>query len=760
MNIMKNFKFIYLILAAVGAMAFTACNERDWAPGEADTNLGVYFAANTDVVVTADDTSASILVKRFNNISTDAVVAIVAEDLSESGFFTLPSEIYFASGEESANYVIEFDGSELTPGEAYEVRLEIDPREASNYGLSNAVFNVGIAEPWNALGTGIYRDDFMGPLYGGPSGITVPAQVVQHGLDPTRIRIVEPFSQANVPYIIGGVPSDMTFTTPGYVEFIIDPAAGTAYIPSSWLGFKLDVGTGNGPEDFYLASVYADETTPVYGKYEVAKGMISFPQPNSIMWHIPDGRGNYANTAGLLALVLPGFTLDDYSISAAYAGMVTESDNQTTTAIINFTVGESVTDYKFAVLEGAVLDATETVNGIIEGTLGEDVATFEAPADELSWRFTLDVGIYTIVAVPYGPEGAVADEASTTRFYYAGNGAVIPEAEVTVKFDALKAFTDNEEVLTKNPEEYYAALYLAGDVTEIMSIKVWMGDTAVVEDSGLEPEVIVTSYGSDFTPILANMVETGYVLAGPYNFMSGYSATAIVGVTTVYGKTQVYRVDHEMPYSGPLALGKYLFAEGEGDKAYKLDVTLTGGYADDTCFLHMSGFDGTAFYGVVDAEKKTLTFNGLFDGQEEPLFGVLYDYYDQAGSQAYGYYSSKTESFETVDDMVINLDDNFAPTSLATHFGCFVFALADGQQVGSLFYFSPAASITAVAEEETSAAPEEETPAAPAAAKFASSVRNSEIMTLDLGVRYVDVKAEKYEGALPSRELKHDAKVR
>ena len=94
------------------------------------------------------------------------------------------------------------------------------------------------------------------------------------------------------------------------------------------------------------------------------------------------------------------------------------------------------------------------------------------------------------------------------------------------------------------------------------------------------------------------------------------------------------------------------------------------------------------------------------------------------------------------------------------HFGCFVFSLADGQQVGSLFYFSPAASITAVAEEETPAAPEEETPAAPAAAKFASSVRNSEIMTLDLGVRYVDVKAEKYEGALPSRELKHDAKVR
>ena len=93
MNIMKNFKFIYLILAAVGAMAFTACNERDWAPGEADTNLGVYFAGSTDVVVTADDTSASILVKRFNNISTDAVVAIVAEDLSESGFFTLPSEI-------------------------------------------------------------------------------------------------------------------------------------------------------------------------------------------------------------------------------------------------------------------------------------------------------------------------------------------------------------------------------------------------------------------------------------------------------------------------------------------------------------------------------------------------------------------------------------------------------------------------------------------------------------------------------------------
>ena len=161
---------------------------------------------------------------------------------------------------------------------------------------------------WQVIGEGLYRDDFIGPLYGFPAGTIISVEVAQHIEDKNRYRIIEPYSRDAVTAILGGTPDDMIFTTPGYVEFIVDPTAGTAYIPSSWLGFKLDVGTGNGPEDFYLASVYADEATPVYGKYEVDKGIISFHQPQSIMWHIPDGRGNYTNFSGLFAVALKAVT--------------------------------------------------------------------------------------------------------------------------------------------------------------------------------------------------------------------------------------------------------------------------------------------------------------------------------------------------------------------------------------------------------------------------------------------------------------------
>ena len=173
----------------------------------------------------------------------------------------------------------------------------------------NHIAPVALGESkWQVIGEGLYRDDFIGPLYGVPAGTISSVEVAQHIEDKNRYRIIEPYSRDAVTAILGGTPSDMIFTTPGYVEFIVDPTAGTAYIPSSWLGFKLDVGTGNGPEDFYLASVYADKTTPVYGKYEVDTGMISFPQPQSIMWHIPDGRGNYTNFSGLFAVALKAVT--------------------------------------------------------------------------------------------------------------------------------------------------------------------------------------------------------------------------------------------------------------------------------------------------------------------------------------------------------------------------------------------------------------------------------------------------------------------
>lgn len=757
--IMKNFKFIYLLIAAVSALAFTACDKHEWTPGEADNNLGVYFASTADVVVTAEDTSATILVKRLVTAG-DEIVTVRSQEVTEpaaSGFFTVDDSVMFTDGSDEAELNIKFNGADLTPGTQYQIAIQLDPNQASKYGISEATFAIGIAEPWNVLGTGYYRDDFLGPMYSGPAGVMIPVEIAQHGLDSTRYRLIEPFSATNCAYIIGGVPSDMEYTTPGYIEFIIDPETNNVEIVSSWLGFKLDVGTGQ-PENFWMATVYEDENTPMYGYYDAEKGIVSFPTPNSVMWHIDDGRGNYANQSGLMAFVMPGFSLKDYSIVASYAGIDIAADNTTAAAIINFTFGSDVTDYRFTVVEGAVTDITATVEGIVADSLGEDVVVFEASVEDNVWALELTEGIYTIVAVPYAGSEAQVDDASSTRFYVPNTDMNVPEGEFVVAFDSVANITGNPEYEAQFPGEYAAALLVEGDANEIMSVTAWLGDTSSIEGTTLEYAYIIANYGTDFSSYIPKIAENGYVILGPYDFMSGSSATALVAIQTVYGKTQVYRVDHKMPYSGTLAIGDYVMTDGEGDNKSELLVTLTGGYAPakatdpETCFLHMSGFDGTAMYGVVDPETKTITFNGLFDGQADPLFGEMYNYYGNDGSKAYGYFSSATETFEKTSNMVITLDENNAPVGLTTHFGCFVFNLADGSQAGVVFYFSP----------ETTIAPAPEAPATDESqpATFKAARKASALPELNSGLRYSNVNVEKFDGVLPVRELKHKAVLR
>lgn len=757
--IMKNFKFIYLLIAAVSALAFTACDKHEWTPGEADNNLGVYFASTADVVVTAEDTSASILVKRLVTAG-DEIVTVRSQEVTEpaaSGFFTVDDSVMFTDGSDEAELKIKFNGADLTPGVQYEITIQLDPNQASKYGISEATFAIGIAEPWNVLGTGYYRDDFLGPMYSGPAGVMIPVEIAQHGLDSTRYRLIEPFSATNCAYIIGGVPSDMEYTTPGYIEFIIDPETNNVEIVSSWLGFKLDVGTGQ-PENFWMATVYEDENTPMYGYYDAEKGIVSFPTPNSVMWHIDDGRGNYANQSGLMAFVMPGFSLKDYSIVASYAGIDIAADNTTAAAIINFTFGSDVTDYRFTVVEGAVTDITATVEGIVADSLGEDVVVFEASVEDSTWALELAEGIYTIVSVPYAGTEAQVEDASSTRFYVPNTDMNVPEGEFVVAFDSVAGITGNPEYEAQFPSEYAAALLIEGDANEIMSITAWLGDSSSLEGTTLTYEQIVANYGTDFTSFISKIADNGYVILGPYDFMSGSSATALVSIKTVYGKNQIYRLDHEMPYSGSLKIGDYVMADGEGENVSELLVTLTGGYAPakatdpETCFLHMAGFDGTAMYGVVDTEAKTITFNGLFDGQAEPLFGQLYNYANASGTQAYGFYSSSTETFEKVSNMVITLDENNAPVGLTTHFGCFVFDLASQQQVGVVFYFSPETTITPAPE---APAADEQKPATFKAARKAAALPE-----LNSGLRYSNVKVEKFDGVLPVRELKHKAVLR
>lgn len=705
---MKKYNFIYLLLAVVGVFTLASCTHEhaDYTPGAKDANQGVYFPSTADLVVTAEDSSVAIPVARLN-VDAETTVSLRSEDVESCGFFTVPNSVKFAAGQAETELVITFNGSDLAPGVKYPLNIQLDQAQASQYGASQFIFKVGIAEPWVSLGKGIYRDDFLSPLYGGPSGVMVEVEVVQHELEPHRYRMVDPYGQAMCPYIIGGVPSDMTYTVPGYVEFVVDEN-GNVEIPSSPLGFKLDVGTGQ-PEDFYLATVYADENTPMYGKFE--NGVFWFNTPNSIMWHIPDGRGNYANTAGLFALALPGYDIKDYSISAAYAGMVTEADNTTTSAVIEFAVGADVESYKFTVLEGNIVDTADTIEAIVAGS--EDITIFEATADELTWKLDLGAsGIYTVVAVPYADEPKVED-ALTYPFYFHKDGGELPKAEFKVLYDSVFNITGDDKYKEQFPEAYFVALGIVGNPHEILSIKAWIGSANVAANSGMTHAQIVANYGEDFKSAIDNIrksydPEKGYgsVVMGPYNMPSGSTSCAIVAIQTFYGDTQVIYVEKELPNATGFTLGQYKLSDSltlkDADgkdvvEDYELSMNVTGGYAAGQLIAEMDGFQ---FLGLIDAETNTVVFDGLEvnDGADY-IFNDYAFYYDQAKTMAFGYFAASDAKLETPADLTFSFEGDKL-VSLDTYFASCVFKLEDDSFVGYDFYFSPDAVLEYVVDEE------------------------------------------------------------
>ncbi len=750
---MKKFKFSHLLLAIVGVLAFASCQHEhaDWTPGVQDASMGVYFPDTSHVDLAVDGTKAEIVVKRFKTAEA-ASVKVRIEDIDKCGLFTVQGtefneeggaivNVDFAAGAEESFIIFGYDSSDLVAGANYSFSIQLDQADASLYGVSNAVFTLAIPEPWKSLGKGTYRDDFLAPLYGGPSGVIVEVEVVQHELEPNRYRMVEPYSQAMCPYIIGGVPEDMTYTGPGYVEFVVDEN-GNVEIPSSPLGFKLDVGTG-GPVDFYLATVYADQNTPLYGKFE--EGVFWFTTPQSIMWHIPDGRGNYANQNGLFALALPGYSIRDYSISAAYAGMVTESDNVTTSALLEFAVGSDVQSYKFTILDGNVVDATETIAAIVEGS--EDITIYEAEADELAWTLDLGAaGIYTVVAVPYADE-AVVDEAIVYPFYFHMGGGELPKAEFKVLYDSVFNLTGEEKYEEQFPEAYFVALGIIGNPNEMKSIKAWIGDAAVVAGSGMTPEQLVAGYGEDFQSAIDAISksydpEKGYgsAVMGPYNMASGSTSCAIVAIETLYGDTQVFYVEKELPNATGFALGSYSLSDTLNGKEYALDFHLGGGYEPNQLLATIKDFQ---FVGKVDAENSAVVFDGFEWNYEEDLITNTYTfYYDKAQTQAFGYYAASDAELNTPADLTFSFEGDKL-VGLETYFASLIFALEDESLVGYDFYFSPEATLEYVVVEET---PEEEQPETAAVKASVKSLGAELQLGVAVDFTVSTIKAEPFNG--------------
>ena len=707
--IMKNFKFLYLLLAAVGVVAFTACTEK-WTPGAKDANMGVFFPEVKNYSVKAEDTSVDIAVARA--VADEAATVSLRWEAVDSeavnvDFFNVASSVSFAAGETEATLTVEFDGSKLEIGKPYTIKIKLDEKEASTYGIAEASFVVMIPEPWVAMGTGIYFDDFLCELFSEADafrGVGAYVEFEQHELEPNRIRVVNPFGQATLGAMWGGLPSWLTYAQEDkYLEFdITDPDHVRVGYPCEVGGepaqmFSCDLHMPDGPYDIWCI---VKDSTPIVLK----DGIIKFPQGAVWLAAFQDGSllGTFsqtANASGYFMFYLPGTEFVNYEMSATYDGMFVSADGATAEAVFNFALGADVNTYKFTFVTGDVsADPSAVAEAIVAGS--EELTIFESDAETKTWQVELTKGLWTLVAVPYTAEGeARLQDTYALNFYFNGTGEM-PEVEVDVQVGAPSSFAAEENkaaVEAETPGCFYIGLNITANAADLKSMRAWWGTVASYEAgiaSGLTDDTIVRDYGADLSSFFEKLAENGSVTAR-MNVNNGYEYKVLFSAETIYGTTITWSGNYTTAvYDGALAVGEYAFADAE-TQSQMVFALVPGKSYSDFYFVH-NYIDGSMWYAKYDEATGTITNEGVELNYEQygSQWGGLYGAFNEDATQVYGYFSSTTIDYAEMAPMVMTVADN-AIAGLQTYFAMMVIEYdpvnnVAGSVLGAYFNFTPA----------------------------------------------------------------------
>lgn len=702
--IMKNFKFLYLLLAVVGVVTFTSCTE-EWAPGAQDTNAGVYFPDTSVINVTAEATSADIVVKRTNAAEalTVSVRSTVVEDAID--FLSVPSSVTFDAGSDTAILTVTInDAANMVLGKKYVASIKLEGEQASIYGTSEHDFVFMIPEKWvdytdedGKLIYGTYIDDFFCPVMEYEAGYASPAHIQKHETDPNRYRVVEPFGKAFFDYMFGDVPGYFKLTPGAYIEFnITDPNNVTV------VGNPVNLGASINFSDIGLAPMYlyveADENgQQVPGTVTYKDGVIQFAANKVYVCYEYEGELNImtpTNASGLMAYALPGVEITDYALSVEYTGMYVTADNSEASAVLEFGAGADVESIKYAVVEGDVTkDYASVVEGIVDGSI-EPIYVIEDEAG-LTQEVALSRGTWTVVAVPYGAEEAEVEDAIAYSFWFNGVGEV-PQVEVEVRFGSMLELTGEENA--EFSSDYWAGIGIVANGDDIKSIKAFVSTLGSVENSGMAYEDIVAGYGEDFSADIEELkANNGSAIVGPFNVPLDTEVIALVSIETIYGETKFFSATCKTTNSTGIEFGQYTLTEGD----YSSEVGIFGGYKAGEVYFVIDGM--FEMVGSYDAATRTMTTPGVeeYYAQGDLICNDVYFYYNQEKTQAYGYWAASDASFETPCDLTFGYSEAGVVDALKCYFAKHVFNVADGTLAFSEYSFTPAATVTKYVAEAT-----------------------------------------------------------
>lgn len=779
-------KFLLMGIVAVAGLLSACTSSDDFEPGPKDSGAQVYFPNTipSEFNVGDDESSVTIPVRRVVTDAAMTVNILASIEQGQEGILNIPSSVSFEAGSDLANLVITFDRSSLVDGTEYKASLLLnDEQNLTQYG-NNMIDITIIPWPWEELGTGKYRDGWLCGLFEG-NLVELDVTIHKHKSQEGVYMVEEMFGWTFMTEFFGATQSELSG------QF--------SYTPTN---ITIDC---SDPANVKIAKQYTGITEGVYnyGDFLIesaapgtfVNGVITFPE-DGINAYMTGYSSNPlpTNPDGTFRIMLPDAEITDYTLTAAYSGMLVNSDNSSASAVIDFTYGADVTGIHYVIAEGdveasAATLAAQIANGTAENILS--VEDFTVGAGSVSVKADLaNPGLYTVVALPLDKENKpLESNAAAASFYFPGmGGSEIPDCDVEAMMGSVSE--NKPDALEKNPDE--SSLYFKISGSELKTLHLLAMSTSNIETlvaQGASYEEIIASYGQDFSSIAVPTInETGYYENIWINLNENTSYTMLVQATNIYGRSKVLAVEKSTAavdtswYTGELAIGKYdmVYQSVEDGETITSSCTFTvnpvKGSENEFTIKDLGLNNTTSWYASYDSATHKFTVSGVEVGYEDlgSRFGQGWGYYDQAGTMILGFFSFANEQSNGTDPCVFSVDATTGQIDqLETLFQVLVADAESGKILGYLTQYLPGETVITYAEDASSSAVQPSSKQAirhtatakhmkatdrfsdrVAAAKCAEMPKSA----VHSGVRTLDVKTAKCE-PLPAKPYNGKAKI-
>lgn len=779
-------KFLLMGIVAVAGLLSACTSSDDFEPGPKDSGAQVYFPNTipSEFNVGDDESSVTIPVRRVVTDEALTVNILASIEQGQEGILNIPSSVSFEAGSDLANLVITFDRSALVDGTEYKASLLLnDEQNLTQYG--NYMIDIKVIPwPWEELGTGKYRDGWLCGLFEG-NLVELDVTIHKHKSQEGVYMVEEMFGWTFMTEFFGATQSQLSgqfsYTPTNITIDCSDPA--NVKIAKQYTGITEGI---HNYGDFLIESAAP-------GTF--VNGVITFPE---------DGINAYTtgyssnplptNPDGTFRIMLPGAEITDYTLTAAYGGMLVNSDNSSASAVIDFTYGADVTGINYVIAEGdveasAATLAAQIANGTAENILS--VEDFVVGAGSVSIKADLTTpGPYTVVALPLDKENKpLESNAAAASFYFPGmDGGDIPDCDVEAMMGSVSE--NKPDALEKNPDE--SSLYFKISGSELKSLHLLAMSTSNIETlvaQGASYEEIIASYGQDFSSIAVPTInETGYYENIWINLNENTSYTMLVQATNIYGRSKVLAVEKSTAavdtswYTGELAIGKYdmVYQSVEDGETITSSCTFTvnpvKGSENEFTIKDLGLNNTTSWYASYDSATHKFTVSGVEVGYEDlgSRFGQGWGYYDQAGTMILGFFSFANEQSNGTDPCVFSVDATTGQINqLETLLQVLVADAASGKILGYLTQYLPGETVITYAENASSSAVQPSSKQAirhtatakymKATDRFSDHVATAKCAEMPKsaahsGVRTLDVKTAKCE-PLPAKPYNGKAKI-